>query len=62
MSFGEKGKLPSHTERFFDGIDAGFFSGDTFHNEEALKRFEWYVVRWQKEVANIRQMMTEGMT
>jgi hypothetical protein len=53
------GTLPDHTEKHFDAIDAGFFSGDTFHNEDALKRFEWYVARWQREVVSIRELMAE---
>jgi hypothetical protein len=56
------GRLPEHTERHFDAIDAGFFSGDTFHNEEALMRFDWYVARWQREIANIRAMLAESVS
>lgn len=53
------GRLPAHTEQLFDAIDAGFFSGATFYNEDALARFEWYVARWQREVVSIRQVLKE---
>jgi hypothetical protein len=60
MSAHKIGNLPGHTERLFDGIDAGFFSGDTFHNEDSLARLEWYVARWQREVVAIRSMLAES--
>jgi hypothetical protein len=53
----DEGRLPGHTEKLFDAIDAGFFSGDTFHNEEALKRFDWYIARWRREIVSIREML-----
>jgi hypothetical protein len=53
------GRLPAYTERHFDAIDADFFSGDTFHDEDAIKRFEWYVARWQRQTVEIREMMKE---
>lgn len=46
-------------ENACDSIDAGFFSGDTFHSEEALARIEWYMGRWQREIVNIREMLAE---
>jgi hypothetical protein len=55
-----EGRLPAHTEEYFDAIDAGFFSGDTFHNEDALDRFAWYVARWQREIINIRELLEEN--
>lgn len=47
-------------EEACDQIDAGFFSGDTFHSEEAIARMEWYMGRWQREIANIRKMLADG--
>ena len=37
-------------------IDAGFFSGDTFHSRESLEEIEDYIKRWQREIENIKQM------
>jgi len=42
-----------------DEIDAGFFSGDSFHDADALERIEWYMTRWQREIVNIRKIMAE---
>ena len=33
------------------------YSGDSFHNAAALERLEWYMARWQKEVAVIREQL-----
>lgn len=52
-------ELPEHTERHFDAIDAGFFSGDTFHSHEAIARAEWYFARWQREIASIKEMLSD---
>jgi hypothetical protein len=48
-------------ERSFDAIDAGFFSADTFHSDAAIARAEWYMARWQREIARIREMLKEGL-
>ncbi|CAB4130437.1 hypothetical protein UFOVP119_61 [uncultured Caudovirales phage] len=54
------GELPERMEGQLDMIDAAFFSGDTFHSEPALRRFEWYVARWQREAVNIRAMINDA--
>jgi hypothetical protein len=38
-----------------DEIDAGFFSGDAFHTPEACERMEYYIARWQRAIAEIRE-------
>jgi hypothetical protein len=38
----------------FESIDAGFFSSDAFHNEEALKAAEEYIKRWTSVIEDIR--------
>ncbi|SIT50465.1 hypothetical protein BN2476_830036 [Paraburkholderia piptadeniae] len=43
-----------------DSIDAGFFSGDTFNDREALDRIEWYIARWQRQIVNIKAMLAES--
>lgn len=40
-------------------IDASFFSGDQFHNQVDLDKVEFYVARWQREIANIKEMLKE---
>jgi hypothetical protein len=47
-------------EEACDQIDAGFFSGDAFHDEAALTRIEEFIARWQGEIANIREFMAEN--
>lgn len=55
----DHGQVDRHTEEYFQGIDAGFFSGDAFHNEDALHRFEYFMGRWQREAVNIRELLSE---
>ena len=43
----------------FENIDAGFFSGDSFHNEEALVEAEEYMRRWECVIDNIREHLSE---
>lgn len=40
-------------------LDAGLFTGDTFHSEAALKELDAYLVRWQKQIYTIRQELVE---
>lgn len=42
-----------------DSIDAGFFSGDTFHSAEAVARIEYYMGRWQRRIEFIRELLGE---
>jgi hypothetical protein len=49
----------SWAESAFDEIDAGFFSADTFHSEEAIARAEWYMGRWAREIVAIRETLKE---
>lgn len=35
-------------EEAIDTIDAMVFSGDSLHNEEAIKRFSELLARWQR--------------
>ena len=35
-------------------IDAALFTGDTLHDQEVLKDFEWYLARWSKQVVEIK--------
>lgn len=52
-----EGALPAYAEEYFDSIDASFFSGDTFHNRDALNRYRWYVARWNREAESIEQLL-----
>ena len=40
-------------------IDAAFFSGDTFFEEESLVEIECYVKRWKREIVNIKKVNAE---
>jgi hypothetical protein len=61
-AFLESWALENWAEHALDQLDAGFFSGDTFHGEGALARVEWYLGRWQREIVNIREMLrNEGL-
>jgi len=46
-------------EEACESIDAGFFSGDTFHDEESLKEIEYYLGRWNRETERIKKMLEE---
>jgi hypothetical protein len=51
--------LKPWAEEACDSIDAGFFSGDTFFAPEAIKRMEWYLGRWCRQLAVIQQQNAE---
>jgi hypothetical protein len=37
-----------------DEIDAGFFSGDAFFSAQDCVRMEYYIGRWERQIAEIR--------
>lgn len=40
-----------------DTIDAAVFSGVSFHNWEAIVELEYYIDRWQRELASTKALM-----
>lgn len=50
--------MNEHEGEICDDLDASIFSGDSFHNEAALRELEHYLARWQRGVAAIREMLT----
>ena len=52
-----QGKLPPCAEAALDSIDACFFSGDTFQNAGALEAVEFYIGRWTREIARIKETL-----
>ncbi len=50
--------MPDDIEELFDTIDAGFFTGDGFHNKEACDRIEEYIGRWELQLIDIRKSLT----
>ena len=54
---GEQATMSSWAEEAFDSIDAGFFSGDTFENREAIARAEWYMQRWQQKITETKKSL-----
>ncbi len=59
QGFKRKNTMHPDVEEQLDGIDAAFFSGDTFHDKEALEKIEHYLARWTREVASIKKMMKD---
>ena len=53
----EKARSGMHwkVKEALEEIDAAFFSGDTFHDPEALKEVEEYLGRWQREITSIKE-------
>lgn len=45
------GRLKPDLEEACDSIDAALFTGDSFRSAEAIERMEWYMRRWQRELA-----------
>jgi hypothetical protein len=45
------GQLPPAIEKACDSVDAVLFTGDSFRSAEAIERMEWYMGRWQRELA-----------
>ena len=50
----------SRMEDQFDEIDAVFFTGDGLFSNEAIERCEWYLLRWQKRLNEIKEIVKES--
>ena len=55
----EKKAMEFWGDEAFDSIDAGFFSGDSFHDADILDEIEKYMERWKREIENIRELLQE---
>lgn len=53
--------LHPNVEKAIDEIDASFFSGDQFHDENNFKVIEKFLHRWGKELEAIRKFKEEIM-
>jgi hypothetical protein len=42
-----------------DEIDAALFSGDTFHDEEAIEDFRRIMERWERRLVEIKSILDE---
>ena len=42
-----------------DEIDAALFSGDTFHDEEAIEDFRRMMERWERRLVEIKSILDE---
>lgn len=51
--------MNEHEAEVCDDLDASIFTGDSFHDEEALRELEHYLARWTREAARIRQVLVE---
>ena len=52
--------IPKWVHDACESIDAGFFSGDTFHDEQTVEKIVWYTNRWQREIVRIRKIIIEN--
>jgi hypothetical protein len=44
-----------------DEIDAALFSGDTFHDEEAIEDFRRMMERWERRLVEIKSILDEDL-
>jgi hypothetical protein len=44
-----------------DEIDAALFSGDTFHDEEAIEDFRRIMERWERRLVEIKSILDEDL-
>jgi hypothetical protein len=44
-------------EQAIDEIDAALFSGDTFHDEEAIEDFRRIMERWERRLVEIKSIL-----
>jgi hypothetical protein len=51
--------LEPWAEEALDQLDAGFFSGDCFHSNEAMARARHYMARWERKMKDISEMLAE---
>lgn len=54
-----KFKFEAWAEQAFDQIDAGVFSGDTFHSAEATARFREFIARWERGLKDIEESIVQ---
>lgn len=52
--------LSPRLEAHFDSIDAAFFTGDEFLDPDNIRRAEWYMDRWRREIQRNREMLAEN--
>lgn len=52
-------KFETWAEDAFDSIDAGIFSGDSFHSYEAIERFRYFLTRWLRGLHEIEDLLAE---
>lgn len=51
--------MNKHEADVCDDLDASIFSGDAFHDADALRELEHYLTRWNREAARIRKALEE---
>lgn len=52
MSNNEPPPLTGYPERQLDAVDASVFNGDCYLSPEGRARFQWYIERWQRWLAD----------
>ena len=51
--------MPDIFDDACEEIDAAFFSGDAFHDNEALTKIKHYLGRWNREAESIEKMLKD---
>lgn len=51
--------MNAYLEELCDQLDAGLFTGSGFHDEDAVKELETYLIRWQREAERIKNELIE---
>ena len=49
----------AHSAELLDELDTSVFSGDVFHSREGIEVLEWYVHRWSRALADIKEIVAE---
>jgi hypothetical protein len=52
--------MNKNAEKACEEVDAMVFSSDALHSEEAIKQFQDYLDRWQREAVKIREMLKDN--
>lgn len=52
-------KMPIYLDDACDLVDACFFTGDTFFDEEVMKEMEFYLNRWNKKIIELKEIQEE---
>lgn len=52
-------EFPKYIEQAIEDIDSSLFSGDVFHEKEALSELKTYLDRWSRRCAEIENTISK---